>query len=153
MDEKYMDIAIDEAKKAFENDEVPVGAVIVYNGKILAKAHNEKERRMCSVAHAEILAIEQATKKIKNWRLCDCDLYVTLEPCPMCASAIKQSRIRNVYSGLASEDKKNSEIVEHIFGVDSLNPSVNHFNNLKSIEIDAIMKSFFEKQRKRNVNK
>ena len=153
MDEKYMDIAIDEAKKAFKNDEVPVGAVIVYNGKILAKTHNEKEQRMCSVAHAEILAIEQATKKIKNWRLCDCDLYVTLEPCPMCASAIKQSRIRNVYSGLASEDKQNSEIVERIFGVDSLNPSVNHFNNLKSIEIDAMMKSFFEKQRKRNVNK
>ena len=105
MDLKYMDLAFMEAEKAFKIGEVPVGAVIVKNGKVLAKTHNIKEKSKCSINHAEILAILKASKKLKNWRLDGCDIYVTLEPCPMCASAIKQSRIKNVYSALSNKDK------------------------------------------------
>ena len=108
MDLKYMDLAFVEAEKAFKLGEVPIGAVIVKNGKILAKTHKKKEKTKCSVHHAEILAILRASKKLRNWRLDDCDIYVTLEPCPMCASTIKQSRIRNVYSALSNKDKNNS---------------------------------------------
>ena len=92
--EKFMKEALNEAKKAYEKLEVPVGAVIVKNGKIIARAHNEKETKFDTTKHAEILAIQKASKKLKSWRLIDCDMYVTLEPCPMCAGAIINSRIR-----------------------------------------------------------
>ena len=99
MHEKFMIEAIKEANKSLEINEVPVGAVIVKNGKIISRGHNIKEKKQSSLAHAEIIAIEKATRKVKNWRLIDCDIYVTLEPCPMCASAIKQSRIKKIYYG------------------------------------------------------
>lgn len=97
MDNKYMNEAIKEAKKAYNEHEVPVGAVIVKNDKIIAKAHNTVEKNSDATKHAEINVIEKASKKIKNWRLIDCDLYVTLEPCEMCCGAINASRISNVY--------------------------------------------------------
>ena len=89
MNSVYMNIAIKEAKKAYKKGEVPVGAVIVKNNKIIAKAHNTKEKSKQAICHAEINAIKKATKKIKNWRLTNCDIYITLFPCPMCASAIQ----------------------------------------------------------------
>ena len=91
MHEKFMIEAIKEANKSLEINEVPVGAVIVKNGKIISRGHNIKEKKQSSLAHAEIIAIEKATRKVKNWRLIDCDIYVTLEPCPMCASADRKS--------------------------------------------------------------
>ena len=97
MPDKFMSLAIEEAKKA--GNDVPVGAVIVYNNEIIAKAHNEKEQNNDVSAHAEILAIKEAEKKLNNWRLDGCEMYVTLEPCPMCASAIISSRIKKVYFG------------------------------------------------------
>ena len=97
MDNKYMYEAIKEAIKAYNENEVPVGAVIVKNNKIIAKAHNTIEKNNNATKHAEINAIEKASKKLKNWRLMDCDLYVTLEPCKMCCGAINASRIRNIY--------------------------------------------------------
>lgn len=97
--EKYMSMALRMAKKAAKKDEVPVGAVIVRHGKVLASAYNLRESKKNPLAHAEILAIEKASKKLKGWRLVDCELYVTLEPCPMCAGAIINSRIDNVYFG------------------------------------------------------
>ena len=100
MNLRYIEEAFIEAEKAFRYGEVPVGAIIVKDGKIIAKAYNTKEKSRCAVNHAEILAIKKACRKLKNWRLEDCDMYVTLDPCPMCASAIKQSRIKNVYSAL-----------------------------------------------------
>ena len=100
MNFEYMNIAFDEAKKAFKCDEVPIGAVLVKNDKIIAKSHNNKEKKSCCLCHAELNVIKKASKKFKNWRLDDCELYVTLDPCPMCASAIKQSRISTVYSAL-----------------------------------------------------
>lgn len=93
----YFEIALKEAEKAYKINEVPVGCVIVYNNKIIAKAHNLKIKKIDVTSHAEIIAIRRASKKIKDWRLNKCDLYVTLEPCPMCMEVIKQSRIEQVY--------------------------------------------------------
>lgn len=101
---KYMDIALNEAKKALAKGEIPVGAVIVKDNIVIAKAHNTREKTQNSLAHAEIIAINQACDYLNNWRLEDCDLYVTLEPCPMCCGAILQSRIKNVYFGAYSTD-------------------------------------------------
>lgn len=100
----YMDIAIEEARKAFIKGEIPVGAVIVKDGEIISQRHNLKEEKNLVTAHAEILAIQEASKKLDNWRLSGCDMYVTLEPCPMCASAIAQSRISKLYIGTFNKD-------------------------------------------------
>ena len=101
--EKFMKEALKEAKKAYNKLEIPVGAVIVKNGKIIARAHNQKETKLDTTKHAEILAIQKASKKIGAWRLLDCEMYVTLEPCPMCAGAIINSRIKKVYIGTKDE--------------------------------------------------
>lgn len=101
---KYMNIAIEEAKKAYTMGEIPVGAVIVKDNIVIAKAHNTREGAQNVLAHAEINAIDMACKYLNNWRLDDCDLYVTLEPCPMCCGAILQSRIKNVYFGAYSRE-------------------------------------------------
>ena len=100
----FMKLAIKEAKKAELVDEVPIGAVIVKDGKVIARAHNKKETKNQATRHAEIEAIEKATKKVNNWWLEDCDIYVTLEPCAMCAGALINSRLRNIYFG--AYDKK-----------------------------------------------
>ena len=95
----YMKIALAQAKKAAAEDEVPVGAVVVKDGKIIAKAHNLKEKKGMATRHAEIVAIERAAKKTGNWWLENCDIFVTLEPCAMCAGAMINSRIRKLYFG------------------------------------------------------
>lgn len=97
--QQFMNEAIKQAKRAEKYDETPIGAVIVHDGKIIARGRNKREEKKNSLCHAEIIAINKACKKLGAWRLSDCDLYVTLEPCPMCAGAIIQSRIRNVYFG------------------------------------------------------
>lgn len=104
MNEKYMEEAIKQAKKAYEKDEVPVGAVIVKNNKIIAKSYNMVEKYNDATKHAEIIVIKRASKKLKNWRLIDCDLYVTLEPCQMCYGAISASRIKKVYYMVSKSD-------------------------------------------------
>ena len=98
-DEKFMRLAIKEAIKAKEIDEVPIGCVIVYDGKVIAKAYNKREKLNSSLAHAEILAIKKACKKLDSWRLEECTMYITLEPCIMCGGAIIQSRIKRVVYG------------------------------------------------------
>ena len=103
INEKYMKEALKEAQKAYKKLEVPVGAIIVKDGRIVARAHNLKETKNDTIKHAEILAIEKASKKLSNWRLIDCDMYVTLEPCPMCAGAIVNSRIKKVNIGAMDE--------------------------------------------------
>lgn len=94
-----MQEAIIEAQKGKEFDEVPIGAVIVKDNKIIAKAHNKKEETKNTIWHAEMVAIDKASKKLKNWYLCGCDIYVTLEPCAMCTGALINSRIDNIYFG------------------------------------------------------
>ena len=98
-DERYMEYALDKARQAFERDEVPVGAVVVRGEEILAAAHDEKEASADPTAHAELLALRQAARAVGNWRLEDCELYVTLEPCPMCAGAMLQARIARLVYG------------------------------------------------------
>ena len=101
--EKFMKEALKEAKKAYEKLEIPIGAIIVKDNKIIARGYNLKEEKQSSIKHAEIIAIEKASKKLKNWRLNDCEMYVTLEPCSMCAGAIINSRIKKVYIGALDE--------------------------------------------------
>ena len=101
--EYFMNEALKEAKKAYNKLEVPVGVVIVKDNKIIARAYNQKEMKNSPIKHAEIIAIEKACKKLNNWRLNDCEMYVTLEPCPMCAGAIVNSRIKKVYIGAVQE--------------------------------------------------
>lgn len=99
MENYFMEEALKEAFKAYKKKEVPVGAVIVRNGKIIARAHNLREKKQNSLYHAEVLCINKACKKLHSWRLDDCDIYVTLEPCAMCSGAIIQAKIQNIYYG------------------------------------------------------
>lgn len=105
MNEKFMELAIKEAKKAYKREEVPVGAIIVKDNKVISKTHNMVEKKKDCTLHAEIIAIKKASKKLKNWRLNDCEMYVTLEPCKMCMTAIELSRIKKVYF-LIQKDKE-----------------------------------------------
>ena len=120
MNEYYMKIALEEAKKALKHNEVPVGVVIVKNNKIISKAHNKKEKTKNVIKHAEIIAISKACKKLKNWRLEDCEIYVTMEPCMMCSGAIQQSRIKKIIYGVKNENYgftdnlKNIKIISQI---------------------------------------
>ena len=100
MNEYFMKKAFKEAEKAYKKGEVPVGAVIVKNGKIIGKGYNKKEKTKNALMHAELIAIKNACKKNKDWRLNDCVMYVTLEPCLMCMGAIVESRITNIYCGV-----------------------------------------------------
>lgn len=129
----YMNEALKEAKKAYSKKEVPVGAVIVKDGKIIARAHNLKETKNIAIAHAEILAIEKASKKIDNWRLEECEMYVTLKPCKMCREVIKEARIKHVYYG--SEENVMTEIVKE------------NYTYIESGECSKILKDFFKKLR------
>lgn len=97
--EYYMNLALKEAQKAKLEDEVPVGCIIVLNDKVIARAHNQKEKKNMATAHAEVLAIQKASKKLGNWCMNECELFVTLEPCMMCAGLISQARIKKVYYG------------------------------------------------------
>ena len=149
MNEEFMKIALDEAKIAFFNNDVPIGAVIVKDGEVIAFAHNNKNSDNLVSSHAEIIAIEEAEKKLGNWRLNDCDIYVTLDPCPMCASAIKQARINNVYSALSNTDSNILEIIEMIFNQnDSTNKKVVFKTDLYVDESKKLLSLFFENKRK-----
>lgn len=147
MNRKWFDIAFDEAQKAFINNEVPIGAVIVKDNQILSTAFNTKEKDKCCISHAEIIAIKKASEKVNNWRLDDCDIYVTLDPCPMCASAIKQARISNVFSAAESSDINNLEIINSIFEKDICNSSVNFTSNLDVSRSQKILSDFFKQHR------
>lgn len=146
-EEKFMKAAIKEANKALEKGEVPIGAVIVKGGKIISRGHNLRETKMNSLQHAEIIAIDKACKKLKNFRLEGCDLYVTLEPCLMCAGAIVQSRIRKVYFG-ATDTKYGAVIsVTNTFDVKS-NHKVEFEEGLFKEESSNLIKDFFKEIRK-----
>lgn len=142
--EKFMQVAIKEAIKAEKIGEVPIGCVIVLNNKIIAKAHNKRERKQMSTAHAEILAIQKACKKLKSWRLCDCAIYVTLEPCLMCAGAIINSRIKYLCYG-AFDDK--NEKFRNIYSENNLNHVVEVFSGIMKDDCSKLISSFFKKVR------
>ena len=145
--EEYMLLAIEEAKRAFDQDEVPIGCIIVKDDKVLSMNHNTKEKDESVLSHAEIKCINEASSKLNNWRLNGCDVYITLDPCPMCASALKQARVSNIYSALENMDENNSIIINQIFEADKNNNSINFYSKLYVDKSMGILKSFFEKQR------
>ena len=143
-EEKYMKIALKEAQKACEKLEVPVGCIIVKDGKIIAKAHNLKETKYDTTKHAEILAIQKASKKLKSWRLLDCTMYVTLEPCSMCAGAIINSRIKKVYIGAKDAKTGACGSVLNLFDDFKFNHKVEYEIGILKNECEAILKNFFK---------
>ena len=148
MEEKYMKEALKEAKKAYKKLEVPVGAIIVKNGEIIAKAHNLKETKYDTTKHAEILAIQKASKKLKSWRLLDCEMYVTLEPCSMCAGAIINSRIKKIYIGALDEKTGACGSVLNLFEDYTFNHKVEYQTGVMQKECENMLKSFFKDLRK-----
>ena len=142
--------ALKEAKKAYLLGEVPVGAVIVYEGKIIARGHNTREIKQTVLGHAEINAIQKASKKIGSWRLEDCDIYVTLEPCAMCSGAIIQSRIKNLFFGAYDLKTGVCGSVLNLFEY-PFNHKVNVVGGVLEDECSRILKDFFKELRQKNI--
>ena len=143
----YMNLALKEAKKSFKNNDVPVGAIIVKNGKIISKGHNQKEKKKNAIKHAEIIAIEKACKKLHNWHLNDCVMYVTLEPCLMCCGAIIQSRIKKVIYATSCDKFGYIESIDHIFQKNKNNHFVEIKKGIMQNESEQILKKFFQQIR------
>ncbi len=140
---EFMQKAIEKAKKS--GKDIPIGAIIVKNNKIISMAVNEREKRQNAIYHAEMLAIKRACHKLKNWRLNDCEMYVTLEPCPMCASAILQARLKSVYFGC-------NDLLNGAFGSKSDMRSIMGYNievkgGILEEECSKLLKDYFEKIR------
>lgn len=146
-DEFYMGKALEEAKTAYAVGEIPIGAVIIYQKKAIARAYNLRESLPCATAHAELLAIEKACRVLGRWRLSGCTLYVTCEPCPMCAGAIVNSRLDRVVYGCA--DPKAGAVRSLFQLADS--PLLNHraaiTAGVRADECAALLKEFFRKKR------
>lgn len=146
-DEKFMKSAIKEALKAEREDEVPIGAVIVVDGKIIARAHNKMEKTQLATAHAEILAIEKACKKLKSWRLDNAEIYITIEPCAMCAGAIMNARIKRVVFG-AYERKSGCAVSKYPILSDSgLNHNTEFIGGILEEKCSEIIKNYFKGKR------
>ena len=145
--EQFMMKALAQAKHAYNKGEAAVGAVIVKDGEIIARGHNMKEAKHDVTSHAEIEAIRKASKKLGTWRLEDCDMYVTLEPCPMCAGAIIQSRIRTLYIGAMDNRAGAAGSVVDLFRVNEFNHRVDVVIGLMHEECSKILKVFFNSLR------
>ena len=148
MDKKFMFEALNEAQKAYDENEVPVGAVIVKNGEIISRGRNMREKKQNALSHAEIEAINNACKKLGRWQLDDCEMYVTLEPCPMCTGAIINARIKTVIFG--AYDLK-AGCMDSV--IDLCNYPFNHkpeiYGGICENECSEILQNFFEKLRKK----
>ena len=136
-----MKMALLEAKKAYCEDEIPVGCVIVHKNEIIACGYNEKEEKNDAIRHAELVAISRACRKLGSWRLDDCSLYVTLEPCMMCIGAIMESRIKNIYYGTIRQGVQ-------MYNKSTVEPYVS-LNYIKSNKCSEILSDFFKKKRKK----
>ena len=144
----FMSLALKEAQKACFEDETPIGCVIVKDDRVIARGHNKRENKNQVISHAEIEAIIKANKKLDNWRLVDCDLYVTVEPCIMCAGAIIQSRIRNVYYG--TKDPKGGAFGSsiNVLEANNINHRPNIIGGILEEECAIIIKNYFKNKRK-----
>ena len=147
--EKFMKEALKEANKAFQKEEVPIGVVIVKDGKIIARAHNLKETKNDTTEHAEIRAIKKASKKLNTWRLTDCEMYTTLEPCPMCAGAIIQARIKKIYIGTMDEKTGACGSVLNLMKDYKFNHEVEIEEKILEEECKEIIQNFFKILRKK----
>ena len=140
-------LALKEAKKAYANNDVPVGAVIVYEDKVMAKAHNQKVKKNNVLYHAEIIAINKASKKIKSWHLDDMEMYVTLEPCAMCAGAIMQSRIKRVIYGTKDPKGGSIDSTLNMYEIKGYNHYPFVESGVLEKECSTILKDFFKEIR------
>ena len=147
MQKKFIELAINQAKKAVLEDEVPVGAVIVLDGKIIARAHNKMESLQLATAHAEILAINKACKKLKSWRLDGAEMYVTVEPCAMCAGAIVNARIKKVYFGAYEKKSGCAESKYQVLSDSGLNHTTEFFGGLEKERCENLIKNYFKAKR------
>ena len=147
MIEKYMRLALKQAQKAEKLDEVPIGAIIVLNGKVIAKGHNLTEKTQIATRHAEIIAIEKACKKLKSWRLDGAELFVTIEPCPMCAGAIANARIKKVYFGAYEPKSGSAESKFNVLSESGLNHKVEFQGGILEKECREIIKNYFKQKR------
>ncbi|MEI2357838.1 tRNA adenosine(34) deaminase TadA [Mesobacillus zeae] len=148
-DEKYMLEAIKEGEKARELGEVPIGAVIVHDGEIISRAHNLRETKQSSIAHAEILALDEACRNLGTWRLEDAELYVTLEPCPMCAGAIMLSRVRRVVYGAADPKGGCAGTFMNLLDDERFNHQSEVVRGVLEEQCGAMLSDFFRELRKR----
>jgi tRNA(adenine34) deaminase len=146
-DEHFMREALRQAQKAFETSEVPVGAVVVRAGHIIARASNQVELLKDATAHAEMLALTQAEAAVGDWRLSDCDLYVTKEPCPMCAGALVHTRIRRLVFGCTDSSAGAAGSVMNLLQMPTLNHRCDVASGILKDECSAILQSFFRKRR------
>ena len=146
LDIDYMKEALKEANKAFKNGEIPIGCVIAKDDKIIARGHNMKESKMSAIKHAEIIAIEKASKRINNWRLLDTTIYITMFPCPMCASAINQARISKIVYGTIPE-YANVKLINEILNDNKYGIPVEIEGNILESECKDLLQKFFSKKR------
>lgn len=146
INERFMRLALKQAQVSYKNDEVPIGAIVVKNGQVIARAHNTRNASKNAVEHAELVAIERACKKLNDWRLTGCDLYVTLEPCVMCLGACYNARISNVYFGAYDLSGKGcvqlSEMIGH-----TLNHELTLHGGVLEKECSAILTEYFKSKR------
>ncbi len=147
--EKFMKEAIKQAKKAYDKEEIPVGAVIVKDGKIIARGYNKKEEKKDTTQHAEIIAIQKASRKIGAWRLQDCEMYVTLEPCAMCTGALIQARLKRVYIGTMDPKTGACGSVLNLLEDYKFNHKVEVETNIMQKECEKILKDFFKYLRRK----
>lgn len=144
--------ALKEASKAYKEDEIPVGCVIVKDGKIIARAHNRKVNKNNTLYHAELIAIDKASKKLDSWRLTGCEMYVTLEPCPMCAGALINSRMSKLYIGTKDPKAGACGSVLNLLSDYKFNHKVEVEHGVLQKECEKILKEFFKELRERNKN-
>ncbi|MBM7614683.1 tRNA adenosine(34) deaminase TadA [Alkaliphilus hydrothermalis] len=149
MDEYFMGLAIEEAKKAYVIGEVPIGAVLVRNGEVVSKAYNLRETEKNATYHAEILAIEKACRNLRGWRLTSSTLYVTIEPCPMCAGAILQSRIDRLVIGAMDPKAGACGSVVNLLDNQAFNHQTEIVAGVREEEAAQLMKNFFRELRKK----
>jgi tRNA(adenine34) deaminase len=144
----FMRIALEEAEQALREDEVPIGAAIVHDGRLIARAHNQREQLRDPTAHAEMIAITQAAESRQSWRLEDCTLYVTLEPCPMCAGAILQARIPRLVYGAADPKAGAVDSLYRLLNDPRLNHRSETVAGVLAEPCGAILSRFFQQQRR-----
>ena len=151
MEERFMREAISLAEKAKKKGEVPIGAVVVYRGKIIGRGYNLRTKKQMATAHAEVRAIEQACKKLKSWRLPEAEIYITLEPCPMCMGAVLNARIDRVYFG--AYEQKGRSLTKELANANLLNHTVEVTGGVLESECAAVLTSFFSEMREREKGK
>ena len=147
MQTKFMKAALKCAQKAFDEGEVPIGAVVVCDGKIISRGHNRRTKKQIATAHAEIEAIEKACRKLKSWRIPECELYVTLEPCPMCMGAMLNARVKKVYFG--AYEAKGRSMTEQIAESNLLNHRIEVEGGVMQEECSRTLSTFFSQMRER----